>query len=188
MSLQAATAASQNVIVCSHLPLYPDTCPPACLLWNYEAVLDLLHTTDVVVATIAGHTHQNGYLVDDHNIHHLVMPAVLETPPGRDAYGHMEIHQDRILLKGIDTCMSCELILQPAAVQRQQQVLQRLSAGVNCSSSSRELGVVKSTAAERGVVDVVIEVADEQLLEKTVCTAAEQAASHSIAAHLVRSA
>ena len=39
-------------------------------------------------------------------IHHLVLPAVLETPPGRDAYGVMEVWEDRIVLRGVDTMMS----------------------------------------------------------------------------------
>ena len=63
----------------------------------------------VVVASIVGHAHQNGYVLDDWGIHHLVLPAVLETPPGRDCFGHVEVHNDRMRLVGVDTMMSMEL-------------------------------------------------------------------------------
>jgi manganese-dependent ADP-ribose/CDP-alcohol diphosphatase len=59
--LQEADAAGQCVVVCGHLPVFPGTCPPACLLWNYEEVLSTLQRyarAGVVVATMAGHTHQ----------------------------------------------------------------------------------------------------------------------------------
>eukprot|EP00775_Hariotina_reticulata_P008244 gene8244-8434_t len=96
---KAAKDSGQCVLVASHLPLYPGTCPPACLLWNYEEVLQVLQQSGVVAATIAGHTHQNGYLVDTAGIHHLVLPAIVETPPGRDCYGWVEVFRDRLQLK-----------------------------------------------------------------------------------------
>jgi 3',5'-cyclic AMP phosphodiesterase CpdA len=58
LRLAEAAAAGQRVVVFCHLPLHPSTCAPACLLWNYEAVLPLLQASGVVVATLAGHTHQ----------------------------------------------------------------------------------------------------------------------------------
>eukprot|EP00879_Flechtneria_rotunda_P008922 GHRR01009342.1.p1 GENE.GHRR01009342.1~~GHRR01009342.1.p1 ORF type:complete len:381 (+),score=139.15 GHRR01009342.1:401-1543(+) len=123
--LQVAAENSQNVVICSHLPLNPGTCPPACLLWNYEEVLNILQQSGVVVATMAGHTHQNGYMLDEAGIHHIVLPAVLETPPGRDAHGWVEVWQDMLLLQGVDTCMSYEIQLSSAAMQRQQIVLNK---------------------------------------------------------------
>ena len=48
----------QRVILFCHLPLHPETCYNACLLWNYEAVLEIVHDNcDVFVATLAGHAH-----------------------------------------------------------------------------------------------------------------------------------
>lgn len=38
-SLQEAKAQGEKVMCFSHLPVCPSTCPPACLLWNYEEVL-----------------------------------------------------------------------------------------------------------------------------------------------------
>lgn len=120
--IQDAGQQGQSVVVCSHLPIYPDTCPPACLVWNYDEVLAVLQQQPgVVVASIAGHTHQNGYLVDAAGIHHMVLPGVVEAAPGRDCYGVVEVYQDRLELKGVDTCMSCTCKLPQVAVQRQQQ-------------------------------------------------------------------
>jgi hypothetical protein len=119
---QDAGQQGQSVVVCSHLPIYPDTCPPACLVWNYDEVLSVLQQQPgVVVASIAGHTHQNGYLVDAAGIHHMVLPGVVEAAPGRDCYGVVEVYQDRLELKGVDACMSCSCKLPQVAVQRQQQ-------------------------------------------------------------------
>lgn len=110
--LQAAQDACQRVIVCCHLPLHPSTCPGACLLWNYDEVLTILQQSGVVVATIAGHTHQNGYYLDAAGIHHVVLPAVLETPPARDCYGWVDVYDHALHLHGVDTMMSLELQVQ----------------------------------------------------------------------------
>jgi hypothetical protein len=128
---------------------------------------------------MAGHTHQNGYLVDEAGIHHLVMPAVLETPPGRDAYGTVEVLADRLLLKGVDTCMSAVVKLSAEAVQRQQVVLQRLAAAEAAAAlggdvpgnDSKQQDAAVGLAAAAGsdssssggaAADLVVEVADVQ--------------------------
>ena len=120
--LQDADQQGQCVVICCHLPILPDTCPPACLVWNYEEVLSVLHQhPGLVVASIAGHTHQNGYLVDQAGIHHMVLPGVVETPPGRDCYGVVHVYEDRLVLQGTDVCMSCTCRLPAAAVERQRR-------------------------------------------------------------------
>lgn len=55
--LADAKAADQQVIVCGHLPLHPDTCIGTCLLWNYEEVLQAIWDAGNVVATFTGHAH-----------------------------------------------------------------------------------------------------------------------------------
>lgn len=99
------------MLVSCHIPLCPGTVLPVCLLWNYEEVLRLLRASGVVAATICGHAHQNGYVLDDWGIHHLVLPAVLETPPGRDAYGVLEVYPEYLVLQGRDTMMSLKMEL-----------------------------------------------------------------------------
>ena len=57
-TLATAAADGQRVILCCHLPLHPDTCPGACLLWNYQEVLEACWHAGNVVATFSGHAHE----------------------------------------------------------------------------------------------------------------------------------
>ncbi|KAL6763309.1 Metallo-dependent phosphatase [Haematococcus lacustris] len=107
--VQDAKGRAQKVMVFSHLPFMPGTCPNTCLQWRYQECLDIMRAAGNVVLTIAGHTHQNGYLQDEAGIHHVVLPAVLETPPGRDCYGHVEVTDKTLFLHGVDTMMSLKL-------------------------------------------------------------------------------
>ena len=87
------------------------SCPPACLLYTYEEVLDALASfPGVCVATFSGHSHQNGYQERD-GIHSFVVNAVVETPPGRDSYGSVDFYHDEIELRGVDTMMSMRVKL-----------------------------------------------------------------------------
>lgn len=62
-----------------------------------------------VVATIAGHTHQNGYRVDAAGIHHVVLPGLVETPPGRRCHGWLDVFTDRLVLNGVDTMQTLDM-------------------------------------------------------------------------------
>ena len=44
---------------------------------------------------------QDGYAVDEHGIHHRVLNAVLETKPGKDCYGCIDVYGDRLDLVGV---------------------------------------------------------------------------------------
>lgn len=111
--LAAAKAEGQRVIVAGHVPFCPGSCPNTCLLWNYDVVLDLLEGSGVVVATLAGHAHMNGYTLRG-GIHHVVMPSILETPPGRDAFACVDVLPGALVLRGRDTCMSMVMRYQGA--------------------------------------------------------------------------
>jgi manganese-dependent ADP-ribose/CDP-alcohol diphosphatase len=76
--LESCRRAGERVIVCCHLPFHPATCNPTCLSWNYDVLLGKLQAaSDVVVATLAGHAHRDGYHCDEFSIHHRVCKAVL---------------------------------------------------------------------------------------------------------------
>jgi manganese-dependent ADP-ribose/CDP-alcohol diphosphatase len=100
--LAAAAAAGDRVIVAVHQPLHPDTCPPVCLLWNYDAVMAVLsrHGPSVVAATLAGHAHRDGAAVCDGGIHHRVLGAVLEAAPGTDCYATLDLYADGLVVRG----------------------------------------------------------------------------------------
>jgi hypothetical protein len=44
---------------------------------------------------------QDGYAVDEHGVHHRVLNAVLETEPGKDCYGWLDVYADHLLLHGV---------------------------------------------------------------------------------------
>lgn len=44
---------------------------------------------------------QDGYTVDEHGVHHRVLDAVLETEPGKDCYGWIDVYSDHLNLVGV---------------------------------------------------------------------------------------
>lgn len=108
-TLQEATDAEQKVVICCHLPLDPGACFPSTLLWNYDVVMAIVHNFNCVVACIAGHAHDGGHSVDAHGVHHHVLEAVLECPPGTDAYGYIDVYPDHLSLRGTDRMASKDM-------------------------------------------------------------------------------
>jgi manganese-dependent ADP-ribose/CDP-alcohol diphosphatase len=54
-----------------------------------------------VVATLAGHAHRYGlHHCTSSGITHRVLEAVLEAPPGANAYGWIDVFHDRLVLRG----------------------------------------------------------------------------------------
>ncbi|PKA66170.1 Manganese-dependent ADP-ribose/CDP-alcohol diphosphatase [Apostasia shenzhenica] len=102
----------QKVIICCHLPLHPDAAYPESLLWNYEEVLEVIYRYSCVKVCFSGHDHKGGYSVDSHGIHHRVLEAALECPPGTDAFGYVNVYRDRISLLGIDRMASKEMVFE----------------------------------------------------------------------------
>lgn len=90
----------QRVIVFCHIPLLPGTGPKATLVWNYDEVLQVIYRHKVVVAVIAGHTHLGCYKKDTQGIHHLVLPGVVETPPGGKGHGFLDVQEKQLVLRG----------------------------------------------------------------------------------------
>jgi len=99
-TLEKATALKEKVIILGHVPICPGSCTPTTLLWNYDEVLKIIHSYRCVVACLAGHDHQGGYMRDDHGIHHKSFEAPLETPIGMDAYGVVHVYQNKLVLQG----------------------------------------------------------------------------------------
>lgn len=108
-TLQHATGAKQKVIICCHLPLDAGAASPICILWNYDEVMEIVHRYDCVVACLGGHAHEGGHAVDSRGIHHHILEAVLECPPGRDAYGHIDVYSGHLSLCGTDRMASTDM-------------------------------------------------------------------------------
>eukprot|EP00258_Populus_trichocarpa_P022423 XP_024438442.1 manganese-dependent ADP-ribose/CDP-alcohol diphosphatase isoform X1 [Populus trichocarpa] len=112
-TLQDATKLKQKVIVCCHLPLDVVASSQEALLWNYDEVMNVIHQYNCVKACLSGHDHKGGYSVDSHGVHHRSFEAALECPPDTDAYGHIDVYDDGLLLFGTDRIQSTEMCFNP---------------------------------------------------------------------------
>ncbi|XP_042502343.1 manganese-dependent ADP-ribose/CDP-alcohol diphosphatase isoform X1 [Macadamia integrifolia] len=108
--LQDASTHEQRVVVCCHLPLDPGAATEEALLWNYDEVMDVIHRYNCVKVCLAGHDHKGGHSIDSHGVHHRVLEAALECPPGSDAFGHIDVYHDSLALSGTDRMASTEMI------------------------------------------------------------------------------
>ncbi|XP_013393714.1 manganese-dependent ADP-ribose/CDP-alcohol diphosphatase [Lingula anatina] len=99
--LQLAESKDQKVIVCGHNPIFVESSDPQCLCWNYEEILDILHSHNNVVMYMCGHDHDGGYAIDKHGIHHVTFPGIIETPPELNAYVTIDVFTDRIEMCGL---------------------------------------------------------------------------------------
>lgn len=108
--LRDSSLHEQKVVVCCHLPLDPGATSPEALLWNYDEVMDVIHRYKCVKACLAGHDHKGGYSIDSHGVHHRVLEAALECPPGTDAYGRIDVYHDRLSFTGTDRMESIEMV------------------------------------------------------------------------------
>ncbi|EYU34508.1 hypothetical protein MIMGU_mgv1a023153mg [Erythranthe guttata] len=97
-----ATKLDQKVGIGCHVPLDSDASSNEALLWNYNEVMDVVHRYSCVKACLAGHDHKGRYSVDSHGVHHRILEAALECPPGTDAFGRIDVFHDRLLLCGED--------------------------------------------------------------------------------------
>lgn len=111
--LQDATKLNQKVVVCCHVPLDPGSASPEALLWNCNEVMDVIHRYNCVKVCLAGHDHQGGHSIDTHGIHHRVLEAALECPPGTDAFGHIDAYDDRLSLVGTGRMQSTDMCFTP---------------------------------------------------------------------------
>jgi manganese-dependent ADP-ribose/CDP-alcohol diphosphatase len=62
------------------------------LLWSYGDRL--------VLAYIAGHSHGGGYFLDENNIHHLTLHAIIESEPHTNAFATVHVYDKHLLIEG----------------------------------------------------------------------------------------
>ncbi|KAL2253921.1 UNVERIFIED_CONTAM: Manganese-dependent ADP-ribose/CDP-alcohol diphosphatase [Sesamum indicum] len=108
--LQDATKLNQKVVICCHLPLDPHAASNEALLWNYNDVMDVIHRYNCVKVCLAGHDHKGGYSVDSYGVHHRILEAALDCPPGTNAFGHIDLFHDSLLLTGTDRLKTQEMV------------------------------------------------------------------------------
>ncbi|XP_068932891.1 manganese-dependent ADP-ribose/CDP-alcohol diphosphatase isoform X2 [Petaurus breviceps papuanus] len=83
-----------------HVPIHPNSSDDACLAWNYRDALSVIWSHKCVVCFLAGHTHDGGYCIDNHGVHHITLEGVIETPPESQAFGTVHVYPDKMVLKG----------------------------------------------------------------------------------------
>ncbi|XP_051851527.1 manganese-dependent ADP-ribose/CDP-alcohol diphosphatase isoform X2 [Antechinus flavipes] len=83
-----------------HVPIHPDSSDSVCLAWNYRDALSIIWSHKCVVCFLAGHTHDGGYCIDTHGVHHVTLEGVIETAPESQAFGTMHVYPDKMVLKG----------------------------------------------------------------------------------------
>ncbi|XP_077314875.1 manganese-dependent ADP-ribose/CDP-alcohol diphosphatase-like isoform X1 [Lithobates pipiens] len=91
---------NERVIIAGHVPIHPEAKCTPCLAWNYKDILQVIHSHGSVVCYFAGHDHSGGYHQDSHGIHHVTMEGVIESPPDSNAFGTVDVYEDRMVLRG----------------------------------------------------------------------------------------
>lgn len=99
--LKLCKKTNKKVLLCGHTPLLIDVSHSTGIVWNANEILELIWSYEnVVIAYLAGHYHAGGYFVDEHQIHHLTLNAILETPPeSNNAYATAYVYEDKFVLK-----------------------------------------------------------------------------------------
>jgi manganese-dependent ADP-ribose/CDP-alcohol diphosphatase len=111
--LTSARAATERVLILSHVPLHPDVAFFD-VVWDYEEALGILAAAGgAVVAVLAGHSHPGGYLRDTAGIHHVVFPSPLNCGRSDRCHGHVEVHEDRVEVVGRGIVPSLTLMVPP---------------------------------------------------------------------------
>lgn len=110
--LSQAAQAQEKVIVACHHPIAPGSAPAMYLAWDYERLLQMLTAAPggVVKCVFSGHYHPGGYALHD-GVHFVVFEGVLEAPADSNAYGVVEVWEDKLAIvsSGVET--SRELVL-----------------------------------------------------------------------------
>ncbi|MCL7026852.1 hypothetical protein MKW94_001865 [Papaver nudicaule] len=79
--------------------LDPGASSKTTVCWNYDKVMEIIHMYDNVKVCLAGHDHKGGHSIDSHGC-----------PPGSDAFGYVDVYDDRLCLLGMDHMHSTEMV------------------------------------------------------------------------------
>ena len=102
--LTLADEAQERVIVCGHHPLIPADMHQA---WNHAEVIAVLEKHPSVIAWFNGHNHA-GDFVEKNGIPYVTFRSMLHHPDN-NAYSVVEVHANRVRVKGFGREVSREL-------------------------------------------------------------------------------
>jgi hypothetical protein len=88
-------------MVACHHPVAPTgTTQDEYLAWGYEQLLSILcDASSPVKVVFGGHYHPGGHACHE-GVHFVVLEGVLEAPADSNAYAHVEVHGDKMLITG----------------------------------------------------------------------------------------
>ncbi|KAK9845692.1 hypothetical protein WJX84_000667 [Apatococcus fuscideae] len=87
--LAEAAGQGQRALVFCHLPIHPNSGPPASLMWNFQEAMSVIEESGCVAGVFSGHAHQDGFGKDGKGTQYRVLNGVIETPPGTQKICHM---------------------------------------------------------------------------------------------------
>ena len=97
--LATAEARTERVLLFCHLSCLLGSCAAEALLWDYEdAAAALDDHPGVVAAWVSGGDKAGAYARDGRGVHHLTVGAAVTCEPNEDAFGLLEVFDDRLKL------------------------------------------------------------------------------------------
>lgn len=112
--LAVAEEDGARCLVCSHHPLSVRAANESHVAWNAEEVSQAIRASPAVVAAFAGHYHPGGFATED-GVHFVTLHGVVEAPEGADAFAILDVHADRLELRGSGVVASHTLPVRAAA-------------------------------------------------------------------------
>lgn len=111
-TVREAQQRGDSIVVLTHIPIDPRSCSHKTVLYDAPEVSQILRDEGkgAVVAVLAGHSHQGGYVQDETGCHHVVLKAPLTH---ESCYGVMEVYQDRMVLQGVGAQTSFTMKFRP---------------------------------------------------------------------------
>ena len=80
--LKSCRETNTKAVIAGHLPINNLAADKKYLAWNHDQLRGLIwQFDDVCVMYLSGHYHVGGYDLDEHNIHHLTLPGIVELSP-----------------------------------------------------------------------------------------------------------
>lgn len=81
------------------------------MAWNAADIEAALLGSPAFALGLAGHDHMGGYAQRAPGQHFITLEALLEAPPGSNAYAVVEVHSRRLVVRGVGSASSRELPL-----------------------------------------------------------------------------
>jgi len=99
VELDKCRSSGARALVCGHIPLCVEASDKF-VAWNAKEALELMCQENVCCAYLSGHYHPGGYYYDGaHDMHHLTVQAILETPhDAPNSYLVCRVYHDRLTI------------------------------------------------------------------------------------------